>query len=846
VIFVAALLLPLGALGPGGARDALGSLGGTPPAAQFAVGRDASPATGTLLAHPSAIAGSAEVANWSDVAAIAADPNNPVDLVAVGEFDAPGVANATPEPLANGSLGVFVSADAGASWRAQLLPGSPSWGDPSSPECGLTFGPGASIAFGVRGIVYVLDPSPIVASTLLCNRTAPIQALLLSMSNDSGRSWGAPRVLLGMNGSSAAPPLPWARLAADPLGWWVNIVYPNASAGAVDLLYSLDHGQTWSHDRTPVRSGDPSSVPLQIGLGSGFGLDLVWIGSSGTGSSFHQWLNQTRWGANWSSPTTLATAGSATRDRLGDPAIAEDNVPSSPTDDWTYVSWARLDLSGAPHASIEVSYARVGAGSWSDPVRATDASTPYMCCSSIAVGVTGALFLSFSGLAFSDANATVYRPMVQVSQDRGASFSAPLPLADAVDVGVDGAPSPVVAGAAGGRAVVLWTDVWSSVATPCSSCPLGVAPSRSLMATSVVPETLRASVPVWVGTVGVPTAPNGTLSIGPNATAELVVLGSPFDLMAPASVETEPSTEWFAVWYGAALSSSTILTGTWETPGEYSACYVDVPGSACRESGAPGFVALTVRPPQANVTIDGTEIATDENRSGAFNVSLPAGNYSLAASAPSYATVVQTVSVAPGTETPLRLSLVPLNVTLAGRVAPADAEVSVDERAVAVVEGSFSLELPWGEHVLNARARGFDPLSETIDLVYGGNGPIVVALTPAAGWIVGTVSPVNATVTANDFAVPVDPQGAFNLSVTSGRFDVVARLPGYSPWSADLSVAPGVALTVNVSLQPYSPGSRPLTWPNLAIGLALDAMVVGAVAVVFVVVSRPPARSRKR
>jgi hypothetical protein len=257
-----------------------------------------------------------------------------------------------------------------------------------------------------------------------------------------------------------------------------------------------------------------------------------------------------------------------------------------------------------------------------------------------------------------------------------------------------------------------------------------------------------------------------------------------------------------------------------------------------------GEVHGTVSPPEAIVTLNSTPVSAGSDGPGTFAVWLAAGNYSLEAVAVGYAVFHNTaVIVTPGVVTELDLDMAPLNVTFLGRVTPNDAKLTVAGRPVPLVDGAFSVEIPWGEFTVTASASGYSPISETVNLTYGTNAPLNLSLSVAPGWLVGAIWPANASLTANGFPVPVDSAGRFNLSVVPGTYRVVAQLAGYSDESADVAVAPGTASDLNLSLSLPSSGPA-LAWSTLSVGLELDAVVVGAVAVVFLLASRRPPHPR--
>ncbi|HEY6237783.1 MAG TPA: carboxypeptidase regulatory-like domain-containing protein, partial [Thermoplasmata archaeon] len=286
--------------------------------------------------------------------------------------------------------------------------------------------------------------------------------------------------------------------------------------------------------------------------------------------------------------------------------------------------------------------------------------------------------------------------------------------------------------------------------------------------------------------------------------------------------------------YGYRPFSASGISPTWDRP-----AYLEI-----TLGPDPGTISGTVSPAGAEVTVGVLRIATAND--GTFDLSVPAGNYTLAATETGYATLNLTdVQVRPGTETHVDIALLPLDVPFVGRVAPAGAELSVDGVAVPLdLTGAFAVAIPWGPHLVNISARGFSPVSEAVLLSFGANQPFNVSLAVSGGWLVGALHPSNASLFENGIPVSVSESGAFNVSLSPGAYQVRAVLPGFADWSSSVDVSPGTAANITVSLAPIS--APLLSWATLSTGLALDAVVVGAVAVVFWLAGRRPVRPNSR
>ncbi len=71
---------------------------------------------------------------------------------------------------------------------------------------------------------------------------------------------------------------------------------------------------------------------------------------------------------------------------------------------------------------------------------------------------------------------------------------------------------------------------------------------------------------------------------------------------------------------------------------------------------------------------------------------------------------------------------------------------------------------------------------------------------PHFGWLNGSVSPANATVTVNGSAVTSIHDGLFNLTIGQGTYWVNVSLPGYRNYSSQISIVSGFSSYLNVKL----------------------------------------------
>ncbi|HEY6237651.1 MAG TPA: hypothetical protein VIZ68_00500, partial [Thermoplasmata archaeon] len=291
--------------------------------------------------------GPVELANWSQVSVVASNPTDPANLVAAGELEAPGVSNPGTDPFPNGTLGAFTSLDGGTTWRSQLLPGSPEWSDPASPECGSAHGTALALAFGAGRSVYYLDSTTASTAVRSCQWPAPATAVYVTPSGDGGVIWGAPELVLREPVSPASDPFRSVRLVADPVTGGLSVVYLDVVNGSVDLTNSTDGGSTWS---APLAlAGLPATnVTLQVGREAAGDLDLLYLQTAGSGGAIHEWLNFSRWSpaTGVSAPRVLASGAGGTQGsiEIGGPVFTSDAGSGTTFAGRLYAFWTQLTL----------------------------------------------------------------------------------------------------------------------------------------------------------------------------------------------------------------------------------------------------------------------------------------------------------------------------------------------------------------------------------------------------------------------------------------------------------------------------------------------------------------------
>ena len=338
------------------------------------------------ISGPSPIAscgGTDQLVNAPEEPTLAVDPSDQTHLVAAWQQDR------RPGGAAYGAA-VAVSRDAGASWKASMLPDlARCAGGPY----GLVSDTWASV--GPDHTAYV--------STLAITTGRPLgYSVVVSTSRDGGRSWAAPVVL-----ATASPPLALLdkpSILADPrkpgrvYAVWAR--FPGSTGNAGDQVFfsrSDDHGASWS---TPAALTAGGAVETQnnelVTPADGVLLDVFSQGAPL--QSGHQGqvgvLRSTDGGRTWAAPATIASFAIT---QTTDPdtgrtirAFGQD-VAAAAGGGWAYAAWFENRRDGS--SAIWTSGSSDGGRTWSEasPV-VEEAAQPFLPALAVAgdgrLGVT--------------------------------------------------------------------------------------------------------------------------------------------------------------------------------------------------------------------------------------------------------------------------------------------------------------------------------------------------------------------------------------------------------------------------------------------------------------------------
>jgi hypothetical protein len=210
-----------------------------------------------------------------------------------------------------------------------------------------------------------------------------------------------------------------------------------------------------------------------------------------------------------------------------------------------------------------------------------------------------------------------------------------------------------------------------------------------------------------------------------------------------------------------------------------------------------GWLAGTITPTGASVTVDGGSIATGP--AGIFNITLPTDLYSVVASLAGYTVWRANVSILSNVTTTVAITLEPGWV--AGSVTPASASLQLDGVAVALnaSTGAFNTSQLGGIVWVHASAPGYLPFDENVTVTPGQTLPLTVALNDTAT-VEGNLLPTDAVLRWDDEPVLVNASGNWSETTVSGTHWLNATLAGYVPFGENVTLAAGQTRALVIAL----------------------------------------------
>jgi hypothetical protein len=591
-------------------------------------------------------------------------------------------------------------------------------------------------------------------------------------------------------------------------------------SGTIQASYSTNGGVSWSAPKN-VSSNLSFNPIVAVGPSPSYTISIL----------FQNWLNGTidsttralasNWavtqsangGSTWSTPSDTGAAGDVNDLWRGSsspesfqisnnpiPAYipnqvgyAVDSNSASPGAGNQYIVWSDNRSVGATDqgfASIEFQAKTIAAGGWLSPIYLTGLtrSTVYLE-PAISVAPDGTVWVTFYGMSESSGDLTTY---AMFSNDSGAKWSAPSLISTASSVlptGIISIGDYIGLAATSAGVYATWMDCRTS------GCTVGL--NESVIAALVEPVGLNSNVNFL--NVSVTTAGNTQTVELDNGQAWAI--GTTHSVTAPGWFQHNATTVASFSNYSGVVNATT-FTATFNYTGGLvlDVNYLFVPGA---------FIAGVFSPntTQSRLTIDGTVVTLHPLNASTetFNYSVAAGReYFVNASASNlYASVINDeISVQAGQTTVVNISLGKTVGWLTGRVAPVNATLLLDGRAVSInaSDGIYNVTVPWGSYWLNASGYGVTNASKFVTVTPGAatNTPFILI----GGWLKGTVAATypGLTITVDGLPITGLVGATFNESFLGGRHTVVATAPGYNTSFQNWTVTPGRTTNFAITL----------------------------------------------
>ncbi len=217
------------------------------------------------------------------------------------------------------------------------------------------------------------------------------------------------------------------------------------------------------------------------------------------------------------------------------------------------------------------------------------------------------------------------------------------------------------------------------------------------------------------------------------------------------------------------------------------------PAPAMPQKKRQNFLALTVTPPTAHVSIDGTELSLDN---GTVSKLLPAGVHTVRITAPGYATVEESVTIA-DQKVMRSIALRSVKPRLTVTTATPGTEIFINDEKKG--QGSWSGELMADTYVIEGRLDSHRSNSQTVALADDETRTVTIpALTPITGTLSIDYKPFNATVTIDGRNAGTTPLLADDILIGSHRVEISA--PGYTTATLTANVTESTPATLTGSL----------------------------------------------
>ena len=217
------------------------------------------------------------------------------------------------------------------------------------------------------------------------------------------------------------------------------------------------------------------------------------------------------------------------------------------------------------------------------------------------------------------------------------------------------------------------------------------------------------------------------------------------------------------------------------------------PAPAVPQKKRQNFLALTVTPPTAHVTLDGAELPLEN---GAATKLLPAGTHTVRITATGYAPVEETVTIA-DQKVVRDIALRSVKPRLTVKATTPGTEIFINDEKKG--QGSWNGELFADSYVIEGRLAGHRSNSQTVTLAESETRTVTIpALAPITGTLSIDYKPINATVTIDGRNAGTTPLLADDILVGTHRVEISA--PGYTTATLTANVTESTPATLSGSL----------------------------------------------
>jgi len=213
-----------------------------------------------------------------------------------------------------------------------------------------------------------------------------------------------------------------------------------------------------------------------------------------------------------------------------------------------------------------------------------------------------------------------------------------------------------------------------------------------------------------------------------------------------------------------------------------------------------GSIVVNSTPVGAAITLDGTE--TGQVTPHTFDALTP-GEHTIAVNLAGYEPASQTVSVIAGSSVTagFTLILIPTTGSIVMNSTPIGAAITLDGTETGQVTPYTFSELAPGEHTVAVNLAGYEPATQTVNVIAGSSVPadFTLVMIPTTGSIVVNSTPVGAAITLDGTETSQVTPHTFD-ALTPGEHTVAVNLAGYEPASQTINVVAGSSVNADFTL----------------------------------------------